>query len=98
MDQLAKDTLDHGIDPLTTVHFADLEPLVNLYIQQEVQTKWDVSINSRDLYLLKPTPGPPNKFQHLTRADKFVITRLRVQCYDKVVMNTTLLTHWGGPL
>ena len=33
VDQLAKETLDHDIDPLTTVHFADLKPLVNSYIQ-----------------------------------------------------------------
>ena len=44
VDQLAKETLDHDIDPLTTVHFADLKPLVNSYIQQEVQIKWDVSV------------------------------------------------------
>ena len=77
-DQLAKETLDHDIDPLTTVHFADLKPLVNSYIQQEVQTKWDVSIHGRDLYLLKPTLGPPKRFRHLTRAEKVVITRLRI--------------------
>ena len=41
VDQLAKETLDHDIDQLTTVHFADLKPLVNSYIQQEVQIKWD---------------------------------------------------------
>ena len=78
VDQLAKDTLDHDIDTLTTVHYADLEPLVNSYIQQEVQTKWCVSINGRDLYLVKPLLGPPNKFQHLTRAEEVVITRLRI--------------------
>ena len=32
VDQLAKETLDHDINPLTTVHFADLRPLVNSYI------------------------------------------------------------------
>ena len=47
MDQLAKKTVDH--DPLTTVHFADLKPLVNSYIQQEVWIKWDVFIYGRDL-------------------------------------------------
>ena len=52
VDQLAKETLDHDIDPLTTVHFVDLKPQVNSYIQQEVQIKWDVSIHGRDLYLL----------------------------------------------
>ena len=78
VDQLAKETLDHDIDPLTTVHFADLKPLVNSYIQQEVQIKWDVSIHGRDLYLLKPTLGPPKRFRHLTRAEEVVITRLRI--------------------
>ena len=78
MDQLAKETLDHDIDPLTTVHFADVKALVNSYIQQEVQIKWDVSIHGRDLYLLKPTLGPPKRFRHLTRAEEVVITRLRI--------------------
>ena len=80
VDQLAKETLDHGIDPLTTVHFADLRPLVNSYIQhqQEVQIKWGVSIHGRDLYLLKPTLRPPKRFRHLTRAKEVVITRLRI--------------------
>ena len=62
VDQLAKETLDHDIDLVTTVHFADLKPLVNSNIQQEVQIKWDVSIHGRDLYLLKPTLGPPKRF------------------------------------
>ena len=78
VDQLAKETLDHDIDPLTTVHFADLKPLVNSYIQQEVQIKWDVSIHGRDLYLLKSTLGPPKRFRHLIRAEEVVITRLRI--------------------
>ena len=76
--QLAKETFYHDIDPLTTVHYADLKPLVNSCIQQEVQTKWDVSIHGRDLYLVKPTLGPPKKFQHLTRAEEVVITRLQI--------------------
>ena len=54
VEQLAKETIGHDIDPLTTVYFADFKPLVNSYIQQ-VQIKWDVSIHDRDLYLLKPT-------------------------------------------
>ena len=29
-------------------------------------------------YLVKPTLGPPKKFQHLTRAEEVVITRLRI--------------------
>ena len=52
--------------------------MVNSYIQQEVQIKWDVSIHGRDLYLLKPTLGPPEKFKHLTRAEDVVITKLRI--------------------
>ena len=78
VDQLSKETLDHDIDPLTTVHYADLKPLVNSYIQQEVQIKWNASILGRDLYLMKPTLGPPKRFRHLTRAEEVVITRLRI--------------------
>ena len=78
VDQLAKETLDHDIDLLTTVHYADSKPLVNPYIQQEIQTKWDITIHGRDLYLVKPTLGPPKKFKHLTRADEVVITQLRI--------------------
>ena len=74
--QLAKEALDHDIDPLTTVHFADLKPMVYFYIQQEVQIKWDASIHGRDMYLLKPIIGPPKIFRHLTRAEEVVITRL----------------------
>ena len=78
VDQLAKETLDHDIDPLATVHYADLKPVVNSCIQQEVQIKWDLSIHGRDLHLLKRTLGPPKKFKHLTRAEEVVITRLRI--------------------
>ena len=77
VDQLAKETLDHYKDPLTTVNFADFKPLLNV-IQQKVQIKWDVSIHGRDLYLLKPILGPPKRFRHLTRAEEVVITRLRI--------------------
>ena len=78
VDQLAKDTLDHDIDPLETVHNTDMKPLVNAYIQKLVQTKWDVSVHGREVYLVKPTLGPPKKFQHLTRSEEVVITRLRI--------------------
>ena len=47
-------------------------------IQQLVHIKWDISVHGRDLYLLKPTLGPPKKFQYLTRAEEVVITRLRI--------------------
>ena len=78
INQSAKESLDHDIDPLARVHYEDLKPLINSYIQQLVQIKWDVSIHGRDHYLLKPTLGPPKKFQHLTRAEDVVITRLRI--------------------
>ena len=78
INQLAKETLDHDIDPLVGVHYADLKPQVNSYIQQLVQIKWDVAVHGRDLYFVKPTLGPPKKFQHLTRAEEVVITRLRI--------------------
>ena len=38
VDQLANEKLDHGIDPLTTVHHADLKLVMNSYAQQEVQS------------------------------------------------------------
>ena len=63
VDQLAKETLDQDIDPLVSVHYTDMKPLVNSYIQKLVQTKWDVAVHCRDLYLVKPTLGPPKKFQ-----------------------------------
>ena len=78
VDQLAKETLDQDIDPLASVHYTDMKPLVNSYILKLVQTKWDVAVHGRDLYLVKPTLGPPKKFQHLTRAEEVVITRLRI--------------------
>ena len=76
--QLAKETLNQDIDPLASVHYTDMKPLVNSYIQKLVQTKWDVAVHGRDVYLVKPTLGPPKKFQHLTRAEEVVITRLRI--------------------
>ena len=44
MDQLAKETLDHVVDPLAHAHYADLKQLVNSYIQQLVQIKWGVGL------------------------------------------------------
>ena len=78
VDQLAKETLAQDIDPLAGVHYTDMKPLVNSYIQKLVQTKWDVAVHGRDLYLVKPTLGPPKMFQHLTRAEEVVITRIRI--------------------
>ena len=34
VDQLAKETLDQDIDPLASVHYTDMKPLVNSYIQK----------------------------------------------------------------
>ena len=65
VDQLAKETLEHDIDPLVGVHYADLKPQFSFYIQQLVQIKWDVAVHGIDLYFVKPTLGPPSKFQHL---------------------------------
>ena len=55
MDQLAKETVGQDIDPLTSVHYTDLKPLVNSYIHLMVQTKWDVAVHGRDLYLSRET-------------------------------------------
>ena len=78
VDQLAKETLDQDIDPLAGIHHTDLKPLVNSYIQQLVQNKWDVAVHGRDLYLVKPKLESLQKYQHLTRAKEVVITRLRI--------------------
>ena len=78
MDQIAKGTLDQDIDTLASVHCTDMKPLLNSYIQKLVQIKCDVAVHGKDLYLVKPTLGPLKKFQHLTRAEEFVITRLRI--------------------
>ena len=78
VDQLAKETLDRDIDPLASVHYTDMKLLVNSYIQKLVQTRWDVAVHGRDLYLVKPTLGLPKKFWYLTRAEEVVITRLRI--------------------
>ena len=94
VDQLAKKTLDQDIDPLASVHYTDLKPLVNSYIQKLVQTKWDVAVHGRDLYLVKPTLGPPKKVQHLTRAEEVVITRLRIG-HTKATKSHIL--SWGPP-
>ena len=76
-DHLAKETFDQDIDPLANVHYTDLKPLVNC-IQQLVQTKWDVAMHGRDIYLVKPSLEQPNQFQHLKGAEEVVITRLRI--------------------
>ena len=78
VNQLAKESLAHDIDPLASVHYADLKPLVNSYIQQLVQIKWDVAVHFTDIYFFKPTPRPLKKFQHLTRAKDVVFTQPRI--------------------
>ena len=104
VDQLAKEILDHDIDPMTTVHYADLKPVVNSFIHQEVQIKWDVFIHDRNIYLLKQTLGPPKKFKHMTRAEEVVITGLRI-CHTKATKShilyqglTTACQHCGQTL
>ena len=64
-------------EPMASVHYTELKPLVNSYIQHLLQTKWGVAVHGRDLYLVKPTLGQPKKFQCLTRDKEVVITRLR---------------------
>ena len=73
VDQLAKETHGYDIDHLAGVHYADLKPLVNCFIQQLVQIKWDVAVHGRDLYLLKLTLWPLKKFQQC-RVEEVVIT------------------------
>ena len=91
VDQLAKETLDQDIDPLASVHYADMKPLVNSYIQKMVQTKWGVAVHGRNLYLVKPTLGPPKKFLYLTRDEEVVITWLPE---DRQLVVTIVVKHW----
>ena len=70
VDQLAKETFDQDNYLLASVHYTDMKPLVNSYNQKLVQTKWDVDVHGRVLYLVKSTLGPPKKFPHLTRAER----------------------------
>ena len=76
--QIAKETLDQDINPLSGIHQTDFKPVVNSCIQQLVQTKWDVAVHGRYFYLVKLKLGPPKKYQHLNRAEEVVITRLRI--------------------
>ena len=71
------------------------ETLVNSYIQQLVQIKWDVAVHGRDLYFVKPTLGPLMKFEHFTRAEEVVITRLRIG-HTKATKSHIL--SWGPPI
>ena len=67
VDQLAKEPLDQDIDPLASVHYTDMKPLVNSYIQKMVQTKWGVAVHGKDLYLVKShilSRGPPTGCHH----------------------------------
>ena len=90
VDQLAKESLDQDKDPRASVQYTAMKPLVSPYIQKLVQTKWDVAVHGRDLYLVKPTLGPPKKFQHLTRAEEVVITR-QTLTIDHMLLECALL-------
>ena len=54
--------------PLARVHDADLEPLVNSYIEQLGQIKWGVAVHGRNLYLLKPTLGQQKEITALNQS------------------------------
>ena len=62
--------------------------------------KPSIAVHGRDLYLVKPTLGPPKKFQHLTRAEEVVITRLRIG-HTKATKSPYLVprtVNWLSPL
>ena len=74
VEQLATEILDQDIDPLASAHYTDLKPLVNSYIRQLVQTKWDVSMPGKDHWgypswsrffkLLRQAHNPGRKWKH----------------------------------
>ena len=76
VEQLAKETLDQDTEPLANVDYTYMKPLIDSSIQQLAQTKWELAVHGRYLYLLKPTLGPPKNLKHLTRVEEIVITRL----------------------
>ena len=39
VDELTKETFDHDKEPLASIHYANMKPLVNSHVQQLVQTK-----------------------------------------------------------
>ena len=43
-----------------------------------MQVKWDVEVHGRDLYLLKANLAPPDRYNHLKRAEEVAMTRLRI--------------------
>ena len=104
VDQLAKKTLDQDIDQLASVYSTDLKPLVNSYIQQLVQIKWDVAIHGLYLYLVKPTLG--NQINSSTKPElkrlwssDFELAILRppspISCpEDHRLFVTTVVKHW----
>ena len=69
-----RETLDQDIN-MASVHYTDWKPLVNSYIQQLDQTKWDVAVHDRDLC---HQHWCHRRNQHLTRDEDVVITRLRI--------------------
>ena len=63
MAKLAKETIDHDIDPLASIHYVDLKPHVNSYTHELVQIEWHVAVHGADFHLLKLALGPSKKFQ-----------------------------------
>ena len=78
VDQLAKETLDQDIDPLAIVHYTDIKPLVNSYIQKLIQTKWDVSVHGRDLLSFETNTGATEEVPALNQSRRGCNHRLRI--------------------
>ena len=74
VDQLANKTLDQDIDPRVSK--------CPLYRYETTGQLLHSEVGSNQVgcscTFLKPTLGPPKKFQHLTKAEEVVITRLRI--------------------
>ena len=70
VDKLAKKSLDLDIDNLLGIYHADLKHHVNTYVQQLMQVKLDVEVHRIDLYLLKANLAPPDRYEHLKRAEE----------------------------
>ena len=67
-DQLAKDTLDHDTDSQASVHYADLNPLVNYSIQQLVRIKWGCSCIWQKSLSLETNTRATKEFQAINQS------------------------------
>ena len=78
VDQLAKEILDHGIDPLTRLHCADLKPVVKLLYPAANSNQVGRVCAWQRFLSLEINIRSSKIIQYITRAEELVITQLRI--------------------